>query len=104
MPTPITIALSLATGVSISAGLTALFVALRRQHPELQLTFAVMCLLIALNSMAQLLTFNTPFPDARLTLFQKQITLSIMVVIVMLWFSARYTDIGQSAFLFVVLA
>lgn len=99
MPTPITIALSLATGVSISAGLTALFVALRRERPELQLTFAVMCLLIALNDMAQLLTYNTPIPDAHLALFKTQITLSIMVGIMMLWFSARYTGLGQSRFL-----
>lgn len=99
MPTPITIALSISAGVSISAGLSALFVALRRQQPILQLTFAVMCLLIALTHVAQLLTFHSADLGAHTALFKTQITLEILIGTVMLHFATRYTGISGSRFL-----
>ncbi len=99
MPTPITIALSIAAGVSISAGLSALFVALRKQQPALQLTFAVMCLLIALKDIAQLLTYHTADIEAHSALFKTQLTLALMIGAMMLWFTSRYTGLRQNKFL-----
>ncbi len=101
MPTLLTIALSIGAGVAISAGLSALFVALRRQQPTLQLLFAVMCLLIALNDFVQLRLYHSAGIESHLPLFKTQVTLSIMIGVIMLWFTSRYTGGGQSRWLLI---
>jgi signal transduction histidine kinase len=99
MPTLISIALCIIAGFAFSSGISALFLAVRRQQPVVQLTFAVMCLLVALASITRLMLYNTAELTQHITLLRTQVTLSIMIGVMMMWFTMQFTGIGQSLFL-----
>jgi signal transduction histidine kinase len=89
MFTPLSIVLSIAAGIALSAGISALFVALRRQQPALHLSFAVICLLVALNDIAALYNYQNADPALHLTVLRVQLTLRTMIAVVAMWFAAR---------------
>ncbi len=99
MPTLISIALCIVAGFAFSSGISALFLAVRRQQPVVQLTFAVMCLLIALSCITRLMLYNTAELVQHANLLQTQVTLSILIGVMMMWFTMQFTGIGQSFFL-----
>jgi signal transduction histidine kinase len=99
MPIPITIVHSITAGIAICAGLSALFVALRKQQPVLQLTFAVMCFLIALNDVTQMMAYHSTEITVQAQLSKTQQTLSIMIGVMFLNFAAQYTNLRPTRLL-----
>jgi signal transduction histidine kinase len=100
MLSPVYIALGVAVGICITAGFLTLFISLRRTRTTIiTLTFASMCFLIALNNVAQLLTYNTADLVRYATLFKLQISLTVLLGIVLMWFVSAY--VGAQALRFV---